>query len=147
MPAADQHRSQFGGVLRRHPRGHRRPAGLEIPDRLLQQLRVDRRRIQLLQQFDRPADDALGVVLTGAVQDPGQRGLRIGVAGPDPFGVEHTQPAEPADLLDHGGRGDGVGGWFSIGSSNRYASICQDVLTIDDDRVRRDGTIEMSSRV
>ena len=36
-------------------------------------------------------------------------------------------------------------GWLTTGISNRYASSCQAVDTSCDDRVRRDGTMLMSS--
>ena len=104
----DDDRGQGSGVLRRDPDRDGVSGSLEVDDHLRQQVRIDRCGVELLQQLDGPGEQSLGLVLGRLLQDPRQRVLRVGVPGPQPFGVEHPESAEPTDLVDHPRRGDGV---------------------------------------
>ena len=59
-----------------------------------------------------------------------------------------STPSPPSSPMRTAVAGDTTAsvGCVTSGMSNRYASICQDSETSLDERVRRDGTISMSSR-
>jgi hypothetical protein len=72
--------------------------GLQLGDALPDQIALDRLEVDLLHA-------ASGLVRRKA-GDLLEQWVRVGVPGPQPLEVEHSEPAEPADL-DGGGRADG----------------------------------------
>ena len=111
------------------------PASRIALQRLGEQLGVHRLGVQLLQQ----PHGRGGSSSSAAAAHPDQRPLGVVVPGPQPLGVEHAQPAEPADRDRGRRRHHGVGRVVTSGMSNRKASICQAVETSSTLRVRRDG--------
>ena len=108
LDAGRDHRAgQRGGVLRGEPYGDGPAAGFQRADRLGQQIRRDRGGVGVLEQ----SGDLVGVgIVVGGLNDAVDDGLRVGVAGPQSFGVQHSEPAEPADLDGDRRRHHRVGG-------------------------------------
>ena len=88
-----QGRRELAGVLRAHARRDGGAAGPDPLERLGEQRGLHRRGVQALQLGDR-----VGRVGGGARDDLGQHLLGLRVARPQALGVEHAEPAEPADL-------------------------------------------------
>jgi hypothetical protein len=91
----EQHRCQRLRVLRADPHrgGHSRVT--DAGHRGAQQVRVQRRRMQLLQQPDRRRGFGL---FFGGLDKLRDLGPDVGVPADQPLAVEHTQAAEPAEL-------------------------------------------------
>ena len=101
-----QHRCQRLSVLRADPHrgGH---SGLaDAGHRGAKQVRVQRRRMQLLQQPDRRRRFGL---LFGGLDKLRDLGLDVGMPTDQPLAVEHAQPAEPAQLDGELRRNQSVG--------------------------------------
>ena len=111
---------------------------LDLADALADELGLDRLGVDLLH--------AAGGLLGGELGDLLEERLGVLVAGPEALEVEHADAAEPADL-DRGGRATRRRPWPTpcSGSSKRKASISQEMSTSSGSRVRRLGTMAMSS--
>ena len=95
MPADQQPRRQRLGVLRAHPHRGRHPGLADAGHRRGQQLGIQRRSVQLLQQPD--GRRRLGFFGSG-LGDLSDLGGHVRVPADQPFAVEHSQTAEPAEL-------------------------------------------------
>ena len=78
-------------------RGRHDSAGLQLPDALADEFGLDGLAVEILHPQ--------GGLLRGQRRDLGEHGVRILVAGPQAFEVQHPDAAEAADL-DGGGRAD-----------------------------------------
>ncbi len=96
-------RCQRQGVLRGDPNRRGHPAGGDLLDPRRDQVRPHRFGVDLLQQ-------RRGRGIRIRVDDAGELRQRVVVPGPEPFGVEHSEPAQSTDLGDHGGAHRRVGG-------------------------------------
>ena len=122
-----------------HGHGHGVPGGLELADALLDEVGLHRLGVDLLH----PAGGLVG----GEAGDLLEQRLGVGVAGPQALEVQHAEAAEAPEL---GRRRPGdttlSDGDAMTGSSKRNASISQEMSTSSGSRVRRLGTMAMSSK-
>ena len=103
----DQRRRQRLRVLRAHPHGRRHPGVADPRHSGTEQVGIQRRGVQLLQQPDRRR--RLGFLL-GGLDDLRDLLHDIGVPADQALAVEHTEPAEPAQLDGELGRDQRIGG-------------------------------------
>ena len=107
MPAATSAGVSACGVLRADPHRGGHPGVADARHRGAEQVGIQRRGVQLLQQPDRRR--RLGLLL-GGLDDLGDLGLDVGVPADQALAVEHTETAEPAQLDRELRRHQRVGG-------------------------------------